>query len=124
MNLSNLPRDLIISLLINLDINDILTMCRTTNDFNQICDEDYLWRSKTNNDYPLYQSKPVNNSWKQTYIKLNRNIKIWISGVGMPGRYQYLTSITTFNQLIKASGYPIYGEISSIHVPQRYKPKY
>jgi hypothetical protein len=63
------------ALLISLPLENLLSLCSTNSQFNLVCQDEGLWRSRFINEFPLPNSfiKPNNMTWKQFYLYLATN---------------------------------------------------
>ena len=92
-DLERLPKDVLIEMALDYELNDILNLCLTSNRLNSVlCDNDEFWRQKLERDYPdtykyfierlnieyqypdsvNYFPDKVRRNWKENYEKLNR----------------------------------------------------
>jgi hypothetical protein len=59
------------SFIINLPLKDLLYLCQTNSRINSLCQNEFLWMSRVQKEFPLDDiSLPFNTSWKQFYIDL------------------------------------------------------
>jgi hypothetical protein len=58
-----------------LPAEDVLNMCQVNKQFAAICNDEFYWETKFKYDYPKYfDIKPVNMTWKQTYLDLAKDV--------------------------------------------------
>lgn len=66
-------------LLINLPLNDLLNLCQTNPNINNLCHQDYIWRERTRLEFPEdFQNIPPNTSWEAYYINLYLTVPVKI----------------------------------------------
>lgn len=54
MNLQDLPKDVLVEIVLNMDIKDVISLCKTSSIFNKkICQNDFFWINKLMKDYGI-----------------------------------------------------------------------
>lgn len=67
-------QDIFYNIMLNSDIKDINSLCRTNNLANQLCNSNYFWKDKFNIDYEFVT--PKSTMWKQEYIDIYNSNKM------------------------------------------------
>jgi hypothetical protein len=73
-NLANLPSEVALQILLELEYPDLLRACHVNLHFRSICQDDYFWHVKTNLDYPNHPDPtefPMW-TWRQLYDHLRQ----------------------------------------------------
>lgn len=71
-----LSKDIIVKIALELDINDIGKLCKTSKIFNKyICDNQFFWYNKIKRDYPEVLLEKGEN-YKELYRNISKNIEI------------------------------------------------
>ena len=74
-NLLHVPKDVLIMMMLDLDLPDVLKMCRSNKRFNEIlCQNPLFWRKKLEKEYPKLDISNVKD-YKGLYSYLKRKIK-------------------------------------------------
>lgn len=64
----NVPEDVIIQLALDLDLPDLLNLCRVSRRFDRnTCRNDIFWMNKSIRDFGRNVTKPFNMSWREFY---------------------------------------------------------
>ena len=80
--MNELPKDIIIYLALNMDILDVLSICKASKKFNQnICNNKNYWISKLKKDFDI-QWNQIYDDPKKTYFDFDYN-KYFIPNMGM-----------------------------------------
>ena len=68
-NITQLPDELILEVLIRMPLQDLSNVCRTNSRISKLCNDQYFWRLKS--EYHFRQcNKPAKIDWNQYYIEL------------------------------------------------------
>lgn len=59
------------NLLLNLPLHTLLNLCETNREINLLCQQDFIWRQRVNNEFPSEITHiPPNTTWRQFYVSL------------------------------------------------------
>jgi hypothetical protein len=81
-SLVSLPTEILIKSLINLELPDILRICRTNHQINLICNDEYFWLEKLRKDFPLVindENILFKDFYRKVYNLYNINFKIYMN---------------------------------------------
>ena len=65
----SLPSEILFDLLVKSSLPTLAKLCSSAGEINDICNDEYFWKTKTLQDYPN-ASLPSQLSWKQYYVAL------------------------------------------------------
>lgn len=71
--------EIISQILLALDYKDLMNTCQTNKDFNEVCQDNYFWKLKVEQDYgTVTEDKPSNITHRQQYFDLMTiNNQLW-----------------------------------------------
>lgn len=72
MSLLNVPKNVLIQTIIDLDVEDILSLCRTNKKLNQdVCENDTFWAKKLQKDFHIRYKSSSPRSAKSIYEQVS-----------------------------------------------------
>ncbi len=113
MNIDELPNELKFQILLNLSNTELINLCKTNNEFNTFCHDEYFWKKRLEKDFPyiklkylkykneynkIYYYQNASKILIQDYIHEDKGIFIDIEGM-------------TLNDLLSFTGYKIYNPL-------------
>ncbi len=79
-----LPSDVLFELLLKITFPTLAHLCSSNKEINKICNDEYFWQLKTQQDYPN-KSLPPQLTWKQYYLALVqhkiREIPVYVNDI-------------------------------------------
>ena len=72
--LENLPAEMIVEILSNVDRKDLINACKTNKLWSQLCKEESIWKKMLNKDYP--DATKIGDTWYQSYIYIYNLVNI------------------------------------------------
>ena len=98
--INNLPSDMQVELLANMDLNELRKLCTSNKQLRQLCQSELLWQRLVAHRFGKVEL--INNSWRETYIYYYQIIQPYINIFGsiktflnvmLPSLLEYMTII-------------------------------